>query len=219
MTDRPRTHPRTRRGNAKASGYERNLNDWYVEPPYVVEDFLDAWPVEGAIWDPSCGRGTIPIVCRRRGHEAIGSDLVDRGFGQGNIDFLSCRSLRAPTIISNPPFAIIHRWMAHALALGPRQVIIFARLGLLEGIERGKWFQRSPFRRVYVCSYRVPCPPGEIAPAIDQWERNTIRDMFLAFAWFIWQPGYSGETDLRFLLPPDATIGGAELDFAGATHG
>lgn len=75
------------KGNDRSSGYARNAHDWYVGPPWAVDDFLDAQRFAGGIWDPACGRGTIPIVAGRRGYASFGTDLVDRGFGLTGTDF------------------------------------------------------------------------------------------------------------------------------------
>ena len=44
-----------------------------------------------------------PRAARERGFIATGSDLVDRGFGQGGIDFLNDHERRS-NIVCNPPY-------------------------------------------------------------------------------------------------------------------
>lgn len=191
--------PDAPKGNARSSGYARNANDWYVEPPWIVDDLLDAEPIDGDIWDPACGRGTIPIVASRRGIPSYGSDLVDRGFGATGVNFFDLPHASAPNIVSNPPFAVIEQWIEHALRLAEGKVAIFGQLSLLAGQRRGAWFPHTPLSRVWVCSKRVPCPPGEQAPAIDAWDRDTITGGFIDYAWLVWTHGYAGEPRLGWL--------------------
>jgi hypothetical protein len=186
-------------GNARGSGYDRADGDWYVEPPWTVEDLLGVEKFDGAIWDPACGRGTVPTVAGYHGYRTVGTDLVERGWSTGSVDFLAATEARAPNIVCNPPFGVINRWIPHALRLAPGKVAIFARLALLEGAQRGAFFQRSPLSRVWVCSARVPCPPGADAPAIADWRRDTIKGAFVPYAWFVWSRGYAGEPLLGFL--------------------
>jgi len=194
------------KGNPRDSGYARNAHDWYVEPPWTVHDLFDAEQFTGAIWDPACGRGTIPIVAAQRGYIAYGTDLVDRGFGRLCSNFLNRSDSPAPNIVSNPPFEQIELWVRQALRLATDKVAIFGRLALLEGIRRGAWFPTTPLSRVWACSQRVPCPPGETAPPIDAWDRDTITGGFVAYAWFVWQHGHTDEPRLGWLprRTPDA---------------
>ena len=196
------------KGNDRNSGYARNKNDWYVEPPWTVADLLDAEKFSGGIWDPSCGRGTVPIVAGKRGYASYGSDLVDRGFGLTNTDFFEVHRGMAANIVCNPPFNVIERWIQHALQLTTGKVAIFGTLRMLEGVGRAKLFRATPLARVWVCSDRVPCPPGEQAPAIEAWERGTISGTFVPYAWFVWQHGHVGDWTGGFLpLPRDRVQG------------
>ena len=73
----------------RASGYERAAADWYVEPAWIVHALLDVEDFPGLSWDPACGGGNIPKILRQRGMLAEGTDMVDRGFGNGCRDFLT----------------------------------------------------------------------------------------------------------------------------------
>lgn len=192
------------KGNPRGSGYKRNDHDWYVEPPWAVHDFLAAESFQGAIWDPACGRGTIPIVARRFGHHAIGTDLVDRGSRGGVLDFFTATSSPANNIVCNPPFRDAERWIRHALRLTTGKVAIFCRLALLETPGRAELFRATPLARVWVCSRRVPCPPGQDAPPIDNWPRNAITGAFTPYAWFVWDHAHVGDWRGGFLPLPAA---------------
>jgi hypothetical protein len=86
----------------------------------VTEQLLAAVTFRGPIQDPCCGSGRIPPVARGFGYEATGSDIVDRGFGVGDVDFFTDTTLRA-TLIFNPPSGrntdptLSTRFILHAL--------------------------------------------------------------------------------------------------------
>jgi len=170
------------KGNARGSGYQRQPLDFYREPHWAVDALLDVERFEGLVLDPACGSGTIPLVCRRRGITATGSDIVNRGFG----DVMNFFDQREPVanIVSNPPFALVERFVEHALTLASDKVAILGRLTLLEGQRRRVLLERTPLARVWVFSRRVSMPPGgRDIPA---------KGGSVAFAWFVWHQGYRG---------------------------
>ena len=174
----------------RASGYDRHANDWYVEPSWVVDALLDVEAFSGTSWDPACGGGNIPQTMATRGLRCFGSDLADRGFGEGGVDFFAA-DRRADHIVSNPPYGVIQPWITRALACTTGKVAILARLALLEGAKRRQWFAETPLARVWVSSRRVSMPPGGTdVPATG----GTI-----ASAWFVWEHGHVGAPTLGWL--------------------
>ena len=70
------------------------------------------------VWDPCCGNGDIAIVLQRRCREVVSTDLIDRGCGQGGLDFLLQRTALARAIVTNPPFKRAEAFLRHAAELG-----------------------------------------------------------------------------------------------------
>jgi hypothetical protein len=156
----------------------------------------------GAIWEPACGDGAICRVLYENGHEVIASDLIDRGLGGGD-DFLAAAELRAPNIVTNPPFGVALEFVRKALSLSPVKVAMLMQLRFLEGIERGKLFDDSPPSRVWVFRKRLVIAAG--APArretlfgIIEQDEGTKGGM-LAFAWFIWDKSHLGKCELDWI--------------------
>lgn len=149
---------------ATLSGFERIDDDWYVEEPAAVHDLLDAERFRGAVYDPACGGGNIPMCCRARGMTAHGSDLIYRGFGTGHHDFLTGAVLypNVANIIMNPPFSLAQAFIEKALEVVDHKVAVFTRLAFLEGQARQKFFRFSPLSRVLVFSRRVRLSPGGV---------------------------------------------------------
>lgn len=190
------------RGNPRSSGYERAADDWYCEPPWLVDALLDCEQFVGSVHDPACGGGTIPARCLARGIPATGADIIARGFGEVEDFFLSSR--RADNIIVNPPFDRAQEFAERALLLATRKVAIVQRLVFLESQKRRPWFQRTPLAHVWVSSRRACMPPGDgwTDGQRAQWgalKHQKGRGGAIAYGWFVWDHAHSGPPTLGWL--------------------
>jgi hypothetical protein len=167
------------KGNPRGSGYEKAEDNWYQETREAVDLLLDHEPFGGPVWDPACGEGNIPKACRARNIAALGSDLVDRGFGKTNLNFLTITGVFRGDVVTNPPFDVIESFIHHALKISTGKVAIVGRLALLEGRRRRETlFTVTPFARVWVFSRRMSMPPGG---------RGIVaKGGSVPFAWFVW---------------------------------
>lgn len=153
-------------GNARSSGYDRNANDWYVEPTDCVLALFDAIPSleYHGIHDPCCGMGTIPEAAAGRGWKATGADLIDRASGRYPVrDFLT-DDQTYPNIVTNPPFALSVPIVRHAMgsvATGGL-IIIVAQAKFLYSQGRHPLFSAPECERVLILSKRPSMPPGEM---------------------------------------------------------
>ena len=84
----------------------RRTDDFHETPRVAVEALLSVETFTGPIWEPACGAGAISEVLIEHGHDVISTDLVDRGYGTGRIDFLLEWQPRAPNVITNPPYQV-----------------------------------------------------------------------------------------------------------------
>lgn len=186
--------------------YHREAEDWYREPVEAVEALLRAEEFPGRVWDPACGGGNIPETLRRlTGCDVIATDKVDRGYARMDRtldfdvdkipgEFLVGRC--ADHVVTNPPFKLAQRFVDRALGddLGCAKVAVLQRLAWLEGSERGAWFAAKPLARVHVFSFRVSMPPGSSdVPA---------KGGAVAFCWYVFEHGWLGPPQLRWLRRP-----------------
>jgi hypothetical protein len=163
--------------------------DLYETPACAVEALLRVERLPHWIWEPAAGRGAIVKVLRDHGHAAIASDIIDYGFPLHFVaDFLTVTKVPVGTecILTNPPFKLIGSFVAHALDLCPR-VIMLARLAFLETESRTEILESRGLRRVYIFRNRLPMMHR------DGWAGPRASSA-VPFAWFCWDSGYRGPT-------------------------
>jgi hypothetical protein len=181
------------RGNPRSSGYDRHTDDWYVEPARAICALLDVETFSGAIWDPACGGGNIPEACKARGYQTFATDLVDRGYGEGGVDFLATDWQNAPpNVVSNPPFGIAVQFVRRALTFATGKVCVLQRTTWLEGERRyQELFARGTLARLWQFRSRISMPPGDAAVK--------AQGGAVAFAWYVFQRDHRGAPTIGWL--------------------
>ena len=155
------------------SGYDRMPHDLYPTPEWVTEALLKHVTLRGAVWEPCCGDGAMARVLERAGHEVVASDLVDRGFGRGGVDFFECAALPdgCRAIVTNPPYGdggalarstnsplAMQKFVDHALRLTMRangQLALLVRLQWMAGKRASTLISSGPLSRVVVLTKRI----------------------------------------------------------------
>jgi hypothetical protein len=168
-------------------------DDLYETPAVALLPLLRAEPLPHWLWDPAAGRGAIVDPLRAAGHEVIGSDLVDYGrpdFFAGR-DFLLERKVPdgCQAIITNPPYKLADQFVAHALDLCPR-VMMLLRLAFLESERRTEILERRGLARVWVFRKRLPMMHR------DGWQGPKASSA-IPFAWFVWDSAHVGPPALH----------------------
>jgi hypothetical protein len=189
--------------------WERDPNDWYIEEEWVPRRLFQAERFEGPIWDPSAGKMTIPHAALAAGYEAIGSDLISRGYGEiGGVDFMALRTplkmhgKAARSIVTNPPFGIADNnyraltagYVSKALRMAEHKVAMILPANWLFGDDRSRWLEATPLRRVWLLTPRPSMPPGAVIVAGVN-PGGGEKD----FAVFVWLRGYDGFPEMRWL--------------------
>lgn len=179
-------------GNVKHALSERG-NDLYESPPEAVRALLEQESIPSIVWEPACGPGSIVKVLRESGRTVIATDLVDYGCpdSEGRRDFLFETS--APDgcecIVTNPPYKLAGEFVERGLRLAPK-VVMLLRLGFLESERRRGILDSGDLARVYVFRNRLPMMHR------DGWD-GPKSSSSIAFAWFVWERGHSGPTELK----------------------
>ena len=121
-------------------------------------------------------------ILEKYGYKVKSTDLIDRGYGKGGVDFLRSR-YRTANIVTNPPFALANKFIHHALTHASNKVALLLRLNMLESKTRKKFYTNFPFARLYIFGERVPFSSN-----------NAI-----AFGWFVWDWSHVGKPIIEWL--------------------
>ena len=151
---------------------ERGL-DLYETPSAAVEALLRVEHIPHCIWEPAAGRGAIVRVLRDHGHAAIASDVYDYGGLHFVGDFLAQKRMPVgcDCILTNPPFNIVEKFVAHALELSSaRDFVVAARL---HGIRASLPHPREPRARARA---RVQKEAADDAPRSMGRTQSKFRD-------------------------------------------
>lgn len=170
----------------------RQADDFYATPRSAIEQLLNVEPFHGAIWEPACGDGAISRVLQERCHTVISTDLVDRGFGRGGIDFLMEGRALGEHVITNPPFKLGTEFAKHALSIVPGKVAMLLKIGFLEGPTREAL--HKSLARVWVIRRRVTFLKDGKA-----FSRSNGKGGIHTYAWFVWDRRHTGPVSLGWL--------------------
>lgn len=172
---------------------ERETNDYYATEPKATKMLLEKEVFNKNIYECACGEGHISKILEEHGYNVKSTDLIDRGYGIGGIDFLKETQFFNGDIITNPPYKLSLEFVEHALEIIPtgNKVAMFLKIQFLESERRRKLFDKLPPKYVYVFSKRVICAKN------GNFERYTSSA--ICYAWYIWEKGYNSEPVLRWL--------------------
>lgn len=176
---------------------ERETNDYYATEPKAVRLLLEQEQFAPKIWEPACGEGHMAEVLKDHGYKVFSTDLIDRGYGQGGIDFLAFGEDIEKwdgDIITNPPYKYAKEFVEKSLNLvAPgRKVAMFLKIQFLEGKGRRALFEKYPPQTVYVSSSRLKC-------AMNGDFEKYAKSNAICYAWFVWRKGHPGPTNLKWI--------------------
>ena len=179
-------------GASSHSNKARAPHDFYAIDPKALEMLLDLETFNKNIWECACGQGHLSRVLEARGYNVVSTDLVDRGYGTANVDFLQCTEYFDGDIITNPPYNLAINFVKHALDLVPagNKVAMFLKLTFLESQSRRKFFDESPPKIIYVSSGRLKCGING--------DFNANSSSAVAYAWFVWIKGFTGSPQVKW---------------------
>ena len=140
------------------------------------------------IWECACGEGHLSERLEEHGYNVLSTDLINRGYGRGEVDFLKQTYNFKGDIITNPPYKYATEFVYKALELiNPgNKVAMFLKVLFLEGKARKQLFKQYPPKTIYISSSRLRCAPN------GDFENNP--GSAVAYAWFVWEKGYRGPT-------------------------
>lgn len=187
-------------GLNRPEGVEREEHDFYATHPSALPCLLRLlnFTSPKLIRETSCGQGHLGLVLELMGHKVVATDLIDRGYGVPNVNFLERNPLfdtiNYDAVIMNPPYKHARDFVEKSLTLAPI-VAAFLRINFLESENREEFFKTNPPSIVAIFSRRVKC--AKYGKFDDSGSSPVL------YAWFIWEKGYSGEPKIKWVQPEE----------------
>lgn len=190
--------------SSTARGTVRNENDYYVTPPWLVEEFLTQFmgdfniSKDISVLDPSAGgcekhEASYPTVLEGFGFtDIITVDIREDSRAQfRGLDFLEIKSAEFEgLIITNPPFNLSTEFTEKALknVVDNGYVVMLQRLNWLGSQKRQNFWDKAPLKHIYVHHKRPSFYP----------DKPNKTDS-IEYAHFVFQKGYSGAPTLSII--------------------
>lgn len=142
---------------------ERESYDYYATSPVAAEHLLKLETFTGPIWECACGEGHLSKVFTKAGYQVRSSDLINRGFGEADVDFLAIDNQEwNGCIITNPPYKYAAEFIKKALDIIPtgQKVAMFLKLQFMESKGRKHIFINTPpipfmYRLIAYCALKT----------------------------------------------------------------
>lgn len=130
------------------------------------------------------------------GYEVYSSELIDRGYGDVGVDFLTITKTWDGDIVTNPPYKYAVEFVKKSLEIvnTGNHIVMFLRLQFLEGKAGKKLFEINPPKYVLVSSSRILCAKNADFDGMIAGGGSAI-----AYAWYVWEKGYTGDTILKWI--------------------
>lgn len=185
-------------GASNHTDKEREVNDYYATDPIAIDALINDGKAEisNNVWECSCGEGHLSKRLLDYGYNVTSTDLIDRGFGTGGVNFLETNTIFNGDIITNPPYKYAVKFIEHALDIIPRgnKVFMFLKLQFLEGKSRKELFKKYPPKCIYVSSSRILCAKNGDFEGMKKSGGSAV-----AYAWYEWEKGYTGDTIIKWV--------------------
>ena len=186
-------------GASNHTNKERQRDDYYATDPIAIDGLKSVWNIPQTVWEVSCGAGHLSERLKELGHTVYSTDLVDRGYGFGNIDFLKTTELPqdCTCILTNPPYKYALEFVNHSLDLLPEggYCVMFLKTTFLEGKKRyNNLFSVNPPKYMFQFVSRVLCAKNGDFETMIAGGGSAV-----SYAWFVFQKGYKGDTVIRWI--------------------
>ena len=177
---------------------EREQHDYYATDPIAIDVLINDGESEinHNVWECACGEGHLAKRLSDYGYNVTATDLIDRGFGIGDVNFLETNTIFNGDIVTNPPYKYAVKFIEHALEIIPtgNKVFMFLKLQFLEGKSRKELFKKYPPKCIYVSSSRILCAKNGDFEGMKKSGGSAV-----AYAWYEWEKGYTGDTIIKWV--------------------
>jgi hypothetical protein len=184
----------TTNGFANIRNHNREENDFYATEPKAVKMLMELIDLTNKeVWECACGAGHLSEEMIVNGLDVFSTDLIDRGYGVSDYDFLSEKNKQwKGHIVTNPPYKYAQQFIEKAIDITENgsYIAMFLPIRYTEGKARKKLFLKYPPKHLFISSGRIKC-------AING-EFNKMKGSAVSYAWFVWQKGFEGDTTVKW---------------------
>lgn len=183
---------------------ERQSDDYYATDSTAIDKLLTVEYPNKNIWECAAGGGHLSDRLKTLGWNVFSSDIKDRNYPlDKQIDFLTASQNDIPfkgrfDILTNPPYKLAKEFVLKGLDLLPDEycrLYMFLKLTFLEGKARyNEIFSKMPPCKIYVFSERIMCAKNGDFEGMKAGGGSAV-----AYAWFVWQKGYTGATLIEWI--------------------
>lgn len=179
-------------GASNHASEDRQAEDFYATDPIAMVKLLEIEKFNQNIWECASGENHLVAPLVEAGYSVRSSDLIKRTDTTEQLDFLQCNDSWDGDIITNPPYKYAQQFVEKGMDVisDGNRIALFLKLQFLEGKKRRELFNKYPPKVVYVSSSRIKCAKNG---DFDKYDSSAI-----AYAWFIWEKGYTGETVIKW---------------------
>ena len=96
----------------------RRENDFYPTPQSIVDRIVRQFNFVGDVWEPCAGDGRFVEALLPKVPKVVCGDIAT---GE---DFFNCEIAQAATLVTNPPFKTIRRFIDHAFEIGVTTMVL-----------------------------------------------------------------------------------------------
>lgn len=184
---------------------ERQSEDYYATSPDAIDRLRTACTIPHYVWECACGAGHLSKRLLSFGHSVYSTDLVNRGYGVSDNDFLMQFELPwqgAETsdfcILTNPPYKLATEFIEHSLMIAPYDntpVFFLLKTTALEGkARRERLFSKGYLHAVYQFSERLLCAKNGDFEVMKAGGGSAV-----AYAWFEFRRQPAKDTIIKWI--------------------
>lgn len=183
---------------------DRQSEDYYATDPIAIDKLIGGGiNLPHNVWECACGGGHLAARLVQHGHYIVATDLVDRGYGYVNIDFLKQTALPESLqgedccILTNPPYKYATEFVEKALELLPEGMpaIFLLKTQALEG--KGRWerlYRHGYLHDVYQFTERLLCAKNADFDGMKAGGGSAV-----SYAWFVFRKTPCDATTIHWI--------------------
>jgi len=187
-------------GASNHTDKERQNEDYYATDPKAIDGLKKVFDIPNVVYECCCGQGHLSKRLEDFGHKVYSTDLVDRGYGVGGVDFLKLDKMPyddCNCILTNPPYKFGSDIVVKALDLlsDGGYCIMFLKTTFLESKKRyNELFSKYPPKYMFQFVNRVLCAKNGDFETMIAGGGSAV-----AYAFFVWEKGYKGDTIIKWI--------------------